>query len=34
MNHSAAFWEVVRSVFPGYEQARAALRDKVLPSFD
>ena len=31
MNHSAAFWEVVRSVVPGYEQARAALRDIVLP---
>ena len=31
MNHSAAFWEVVRSVLPGFEQARAALRDPVLP---
>lgn len=34
MNHSAAFWDVVRSVIPGYEQARAALRDRVLPTFD
>ena len=34
MNHSAAFWEVVRSVIPGYEQARAALREGVLPAFD
>lgn len=33
MNHSPAFWDVVRSVVPGYEQARAALRDKVLPVF-
>ena len=31
MNHSAAFWQVVRSVLPGYEQARAVLRDPVLP---
>ena len=34
MNHSAAFWEVVRSVVPGYEQARTALRDGVLPAYD
>jgi predicted metal-dependent hydrolase len=34
MNHSAAFWDVVRSVIPGYEQARAALRDSVLPALD
>jgi len=34
MNHSAAFWEVVRSVLPEYEQARGALRDEVLPVFD
>jgi hypothetical protein len=31
MNHSAAFWEVVRSVLPDYEHARGALRDPVLP---
>jgi len=31
MNHSAAFWEVVRSVLPDYEQARGALRDPLLP---
>lgn len=34
MNHSAAFWDVVRSVVPGYEQARVALRETVLPVFD
>jgi len=34
MNHSAAFWEVVRSVIPDYEQARGALRHEVLPVFD
>jgi predicted metal-dependent hydrolase len=34
MNHSPAFWDVVRSVMPGYEQARATLRDGVLPVFD
>jgi predicted metal-dependent hydrolase len=34
MNHSAAFWGVVRSVMPDYEQARGALRHEVLPVFD
>ena len=34
MNHSAAFWEVVRSVMPDYESARGALRHEVLPVFD
>ena len=34
MNHSAAFWDVVRSVLPDYERARGALRDDVLPVFD
>jgi hypothetical protein len=34
MNHSAAFWDVVRSVVPGYEQARAVLKEGVLPVFD
>jgi hypothetical protein len=34
MNHSAAFWEVVRTVLPGYEAARGALRREVLPVFD
>ncbi len=34
MNHSAAFWGVVRSVMPDYEQARGALRAEVLPVFD
>lgn len=34
MNHSAAFWDVVRSVIPGYEQARAALREGVVPVMD
>ena len=27
MNHSARFWEVVRSVVPDYERARASLRE-------
>ncbi|ODU77323.1 MAG: metal-dependent hydrolase [Novosphingobium sp. SCN 63-17] len=34
MNHSAAFWSVVRSVLPDYERSRGALRDEVLPVFD
>jgi len=34
MNHSPAFWGVVRSVLPGYEQARAVLREQVLPELD
>jgi predicted metal-dependent hydrolase len=34
MNHSAAFWDVVRSALPGYEEARGALRDGVLPVLD
>jgi predicted metal-dependent hydrolase len=34
MNHSPAFWQVVRSVLPDYEQSRAALRDGTLPVFD
>jgi predicted metal-dependent hydrolase len=33
MNHSAAFWDVVRSVMPGYEQAQGVLRSEVLPVF-
>ncbi|MFN7726509.1 MAG: M48 family metallopeptidase [Rubrivivax sp.] len=33
MNHSAAFWDVVRSVMPGYEQAQGVLRTEVLPVF-
>jgi hypothetical protein len=28
MNHSARFWEVVRSVVPDYEEARARLRQE------
>jgi predicted metal-dependent hydrolase len=34
MNHSAAFWDVVRSVMPDYERARGTLSDDVLPVFD
>jgi predicted metal-dependent hydrolase len=34
MNHSAAFWNVVRSVVPDYEAARGTLRDDALPVFD
>ena len=31
MNHSAAFWDVVRSALPGFEAARGALKREVLP---
>lgn len=31
MNHSAAFWEVVRSVVPDFPAARSALDTEVLP---
>ena len=34
MNHSAAFWGVVRSVLPEYEQALCTLRDHNLPVLD
>ena len=34
MNHSPAFWGVVRSVLPDYERSRAALRDGQVPVFD
>jgi predicted metal-dependent hydrolase len=34
MNHSAAFWDVVRSVMPDFEVARGTLRDDALPVFD
>jgi len=34
MNHSAAFWDVVRSVLPDFERHRGALRSEVLPAFD
>jgi predicted metal-dependent hydrolase len=34
MNHSAAFWGVVRSVLPDYEKALGTLRDQVLPVLD
>lgn len=34
MNHSPAFWEVVRSVLPDFERSRGALRTEVLPAFD
>ena len=34
MNHSTAFWEVVRSVLPDFERHRGALRSEVLPAFD
>jgi predicted metal-dependent hydrolase len=34
MNHSEAFWEVVRSVIPDFEQARGTLRHEVLPALD
>ena len=34
MNHSPAFWEVVRSVVPDYEQHRGVLRSEVVPAFE
>jgi predicted metal-dependent hydrolase len=34
MNHSPAFWDVVRSALPGFEAARGALRTEVLPVMD
>ena len=34
MNHSAAFWDAVRSVVPDYERARSQLDDVALPAFD
>lgn len=34
MNHSRAFWEVVRSVVPDYERARRTLDDQPLPALD
>lgn len=34
MNHSDAFWDVVRSVMPDFETARGTLKTEVLPVFD
>ena len=34
MNHSAQFWEVVRSVMPDYEKFRGKLKDDSVPVFD
>jgi predicted metal-dependent hydrolase len=34
MNHSPAFWGVVRSVLPDYQSSRVALREQTLPIFD
>jgi predicted metal-dependent hydrolase len=34
MNHSPAFWEVVRSVMPDYEERRGSLRDGQVPVYD
>jgi len=34
MNHSPAFWGVVRSVLPDYEQSRTALREGTVPVLD
>ena len=31
MHHGPAFWDVVRTVLPDYEEARGALRTEVLP---
>jgi hypothetical protein len=34
MNHSPAFWDVVRSVLPEYQASRLALRDGTVPVFE
>jgi predicted metal-dependent hydrolase len=34
MNHSPAFWDVVRTALPDYEAARGALKHEVLPVFE
>jgi len=34
MNHSPAFWDVVRSVLPDYQQALGTLREQVLPALE
>jgi predicted metal-dependent hydrolase len=34
MNHSPAFWDVVRSALPDYRAARGVLRSEVLPQLD
>jgi predicted metal-dependent hydrolase len=34
MNHSAAFWDVVRSAMPDFERARGALKNETLPVLD
>jgi predicted metal-dependent hydrolase len=34
MNHSARFWDVVRSVVPDFEQTRLSLKTDVLPVFN
>jgi predicted metal-dependent hydrolase len=34
MNHSPAFWSVVRQALPGFEAARGVLRREVLPVLD
>lgn len=34
MNHSPAFWAIVRAVMPDYEVRRRTLRDGVVPVFD
>jgi predicted metal-dependent hydrolase len=34
MNHSPAFWDVVRTALPDFESARGALKTEVLPVFD
>jgi predicted metal-dependent hydrolase len=34
MNHSPAFWAIVRGVMPDYEQRRRTLKEGVVPVFD
>jgi len=34
MNHSAAFWNLVRSVLPDFERSRSVLDDELLPALE
>jgi predicted metal-dependent hydrolase len=34
MNHSPAFWDVVRAALPDFERARGVLRSEVLPALE
>jgi predicted metal-dependent hydrolase len=34
MNHSPAFWDIVRSALPDYAERRVALVDETVPPFE